>query len=779
MKTLLIIDSHALIHRLFHALPPLTSKDGQPAGALYGLASTLLKIFRESPPDYVAAAFDRPEPTFRKQLFEDYKIQRPKASDELVHQIIKSRELIKDFGVPIFEKAGFEADDLIGALAEKFKKEKNLRIMIMTGDLDTLQLVEGDKVVVKTLKKGISETVVYDESAVLERYGLPPSLLTDYKGLVGDTSDNIPGVPGIGPKTASYLINKFGTLEGIYKKIDLKEEKLTDKDKKLFEKLSQHKKTALLAKKLATIDRLAKITANLEDLKYDKLPADKLKNIFEELGFQSLTKRLPSEEKAVEEGILPANFGFDLKERLKSGEKVEKPFFDIGIAAWLVDSSLRDYSPETLARVFLKKEFKNKEDLNRSLAGFLLAKLKEYELEKIFYEIEMPLVGILADMEKIGVRIDADILRGLKKEIDLVIKKIEAEVYKEAGEVFNLNSPKQVLEVLNRRYKLKLKSTAAEKLEIIKDNCRAAELILQYREHFKIKSTYVEPLMRLVGKDDRLRTTFNQTGTATGRLSSSEPNLQNIPQVSEWTPKLRSAFLADKGFKLASFDYSQIELRILASVSGDKKLKEAFLKDQDIHRLTASQVFNLSIEKVTPEMRRVAKTLNFGVVYGMGSDAFAKQSGLKKDEAKRFIEEYFSDFPGVKKWQEEIKKQAGTFGYVTNLNGRRRWLFEIQSFNPRLRSEAERAAVNMPIQSLSADIIKLAMIKVNKLIKEKGWVSEVRLLLSIHDELIFEISEKTLKEAIIEIQKAMESVFQLSVPLKVDFAAGNNWSELK
>lgn len=778
MKTLLIIDSHALIHRLFHALPPLTTKDGQPAGALYGLASTMLKIFREEPPDYVAAAFDRPEPTFRKQLFDEYKIQRPKASDELVYQIVKSRELIEDFGISIFEKPGFEADDLIGALTEKFKKEKDLRIMIMTGDLDTLQLVEDDKVVVKTLKKGISETVIYNESAVRERYGLPPSLLTDYKGLVGDASDNIPGVSGIGPKTATYLINKFGSLEEIYKKIDSKNEKLIDKDRKIFEKLIKHKKTALLAKKLATIDRAAPIAASLNNLKYDKLPSDRLKEVFEGLGFQSLIKRLPSEE-AVKEGVLPERFGFNFKEALKSGKKIQEPFLDIGIAAWLVDSSLKDYSPEVLTKVFLKKDFIESPELVRSLAKFLSAKLKEYNLEKLYYEMEMPLIGILAEMEKRGIKVDSSIFKNLKKEIDLVIEKLEKEIYKETGEVFNLNSPKQVLETLNKRYKLKLKSTGAEKLEVIKESCPAASLILQYREHFKIKSTYVEPLTRLVSEDGRLRTTFNQTGTATGRLSSSDPNLQNIPQVSEWTPKLRSAFLADEGFKLASFDYSQIELRILASVSGDKKLKEAFLEDQDIHKLTASQVFNLPIEKVTAEMRRVAKTLNFGVVYGMGSDAFAKQSGLKKDEAKRFIEEYFSDFPGVKKWQEEVKQQARTFGFITNLNGRRRWLFEIQSFNPRLRSEAERAAVNMPVQSLSADIIKLAMIKTDELIKKRGWVSEVRLLLSIHDELIFEISEKALKEAIIEIQKVMESVFQLTVPLRVDFAVGSNWSELK
>lgn len=793
MKTLLIIDANALIHRSFHALPPFTNAEGMAVGALYGLANAFLKILREEPPDYAAAAFDRPEPTFRKKIFKEYKAHRPPAPNDLISQIIEAHNLFQEFGIKIFEQPGLEADDLIGILSEKFKNEPDVKIVILTGDLDALQLVVGDKVVVKTLRKGVSDIVVYNEAAVKERYDLFPDQLVDYKSMVGDQSDNIPGVPGIGPKTASRLINKFGTLEGIFERAEKNIESATVSEKKLLDKLLFYKEQAILAKKLASIERRGDIAVELKDLEYQKPTSEKLKQYFQKLGFQSLITRLEKEEKLNKPEVLedaaafdsaPLNglVGFNLKGQLKSGGMSENngQFFDLGIAAWLIDSDLKDYSPANLAKKFLKKEINEETEIIKQLAPVLSKKLAGYGLEKIFREIEMFLIPVLADMENFGIKIDKDILRGLSSEIDREINLLEEKIYLAAGERFNLNSPKQALDVLNRRLNLKLASTAAEKLENLKEKNPIIGLLLSYRENFKIKSTYIDPILNLTGKDNRLRTTFNQTGTATGRLSSSEPNLQNIPQESKWAGRLRSAFVAEEGFKLASFDYSQLELRILASVSNDEKMIEAFRQNQDIHKLTAAQVFNTPLEKVTSEMRRLGKTLNFGVVYGMGADAFSRGSGLKKEEARRFINEYFADFPEIKIWQEKTLEQARTFGYVAARTGRRRWLLNIQDFNPRVRAEAERVAVNMPIQGAGADIIKLAMIKtVEFLKKEKLCPEKARLLLSIHDELLFEIADGILKETAVEIKKIMESVYDLSLPLIVSYACGRGWNELK
>lgn len=793
MKTLLIIDANALIHRSFHALPPFTNAEGMAVGALYGLANAFLKILREEPPDYAAAAFDRPEPTFRKKIFKEYKAHRPPAPNDLISQIIEAHNLFQEFGIKIFEQPGLEADDLIGILSEKFKNKPDIKIVILTGDLDVLQLVVGDTVVVKTLRKGVSDIVVYNEAAVKERYDLFPDQLVDYKSLVGDQSDNIPGVPGIGPKTASRLINKFGALEDILKRAEKNTDSAIASEKKLLDKLLIYKEQAILAKKLASIERRGDIVVELEDLEYQKPTFEKLKHYFQKLGFQSLIVRLEKEQKLNQSEVLEdlavadlTSFnglaGFNLKDLLKSSGTSENggQLFDLGIAAWLIDSDLKDYSPANLAKKFLKKEISEETEIVKHLAPVLRKSLAEYGLEKIFGEIEMPLIPVLADMEIAGIKIDKDILRGLSAEIDREINLLQEKIYLAAGERFNLNSPKQALDVLNRHFNLKLNSTAAEKLENLKEKLPLAGLILDYRENFKIKSTYIEPILNLTSKDNRLRTTFNQTGTVTGRLSSSEPNLQNIPQQSKWASRLRSAFTTKDGFYLASFDYSQLELRILASVSNDEKMIKAFRQNQDIHKLTAAQVFNMPLEKVTNEMRRLGKTLNFGVVYGMGADAFARSSGLKKDEARRFINEYFADFPEIKIWQEKTLEQARTFGYVTAKTGRRRWLLNIQDFNSRVRAEAERVAVNMPIQGAGADIIKLAMIRTTGFLKkEKLWPEKARLLLSIHDELLFEIADGILKETTAEIKKIMDSVYDLGLPLIVSYACGRSWNELK
>ena len=482
--------------------------------------------------------------------------------------------------------------------------------------------------------------------------------------------------------------------------------------------------------------------------------------------------------------------GFDLKSLIKELKKEDLglagPIFDLKIAGWLLDPDQKDYSPEALSRRFLRRWAPESPELFSSLFDFLDKKIKEFELVKVFEEIEMPLVKVLAGMEERGIRVDKSVLTGLSRELAAEIKNLEEKIYKSAGSVFNLNSPKQLAEVLFEKLKIgqgpapgqarygasKKRSTEAQYLESLREKHPIVGLVLGYRELFKIKSGFVDPIIDYLGSDNRLRTTFNQVGTATGRLSSEKPNVQNIPIGTAWASKLRMAFEAAPGFSLAAFDYSQIELRILASVVKDKKLKKAFFDDQDIHKLTAGNVFNVNLDKVTPAMRQLGKTLNFGIIYGIGADAFARTAGLSRGEARDFIDEYFSDFPKVRIWQEEVKEQARTLGFVKNLNGRRRLFLEMASPASRYQHEEERAAINMPIQSLAADIIKMAMIKTFSL------GDGVNLLLSIHDELLFEIKDDILNKTADLIKKTMEGVFKLDVPLKVDVKIGKNWGEL-
>ena len=811
MKTLLLIDANSLIHRSFHALPPFTTPSGEPSGALYGLSSILLKIIKEKKPDYWAAAFDRPEPTFRKEIFKDYKIQRPKAPDELISQIIKARELLGKFGIKFFEQPGFEADDLIAALVKHFKPEKDLKIVILTGDLDTLQLVDDGKVAVETPKRGISETIVYDKKAVRERYSLDPEQLPDYKGLVGDSSDNIPGVLGIGPKTASRLLSEYYSLENLYQSLKAKEIKdFPKKDQKLFQKLLDCEEQALFCKKLVLLNQNIELSVSIEELAYQD-SGGSLLDYFSQLGFKSLVARIagqqfaaeavPSEQADIlfltnkEEAIREKQelsssklkVGFDLKPLVKELKKdnfeLVGPFFDLKIAGWLIDPDQKDCSLEALNRRFFRRLIQEPKELFPPLFNYLEKKLQEFELTKVFEEVEMPLIGVLADMESLGIKVNKSILINLDQELAAEIKILEEKIYQLAGLVFNLNSPKQLAEVLFEKLKIghnKKHSTEAQYLNFLKQEHPIIDFVLEYREAFKIKSGFVVPIIDYLGDGARLHTTFNQTGTATGRLSSEKPNLQNIPSGLRWGAILRRSFEAEPGFSLAAFDYSQIELRILASISGDEKLQKAFFENQDIHKLTASQVFNVHLDEVTPVMRQLGKTLNFGVVYGMGADAFARTAGLSREKAENFIEEYFSDFSGVKTWQEEMRAQARDLGYVKNLNGRRRWFLGMASPSmpagrqvSYLQFESERAAINMPVQGLAADIIKMAMIKTSQL------GNGVHLLLSIHDELLFEIKDDILEETAELIKKIMEEIFKLEVPLKIDVKIGKNWGELK
>lgn len=820
MKKLFLIDANSIIYRCFYALPELTTPVGEAIQAIYGLASVLLKIIKEDPPDYAAAAFDRKEKTFRAEAFEQYKAQRPPVPPELVSQIEKSYELFKMFNIPTFDLAGFEADDIIGTLAEKFKKEEGLEVIILSGDLDNLQLVDKN-VFVRTFLKGISETVLYDEKKVVERYGLQPEQLSDYKGLVGDPSDNIPGVPGIGPKTALPIIKTYGTLANFYKKIENVKIPETPKsrEEKIYKKLLTFKEHAIRSRDLALIRRDVPLEVqSLDELRWTKPDAAKLREYFNSLGFKTLAGRvgdgtignggssrapentifLEDADAALErgkailedEGILKVSFGIKdiLKAMRAKNISLKPPYFDLGIAYWLIDPDAKKYDHVSLAKRFLRKEAGREDWI--ALFNFARRKLKEYELEHLFTSLEMPFIEVLADMEMRGIKVDVVYLKNLSREAGTAIRHFEDEVWRMAGVKFNLNSPQQVAEVLFKKLGISAKgvkktrkgkiSTSFENLELIKDTNPVIPAILKYREVFKLKSTYIDPLLRLAGDDGRVRTTYLQTGTATGRLSSQEPNLQNIPAGSDWADKLRHAFVSEEGFSLISFDYSQIELRILASVSGDKKMMEIFRRGEDIHTSTAANIFNVSPDKVSPSMRRIAKTLNFGIIYGMGAVSFSAASGLNREKAQHFIEEYFKDFPEVKRWQEQVKEEAKTFGFVKNLNGRRRWLFNIVSGNRGMAAESERAAINMPIQSLDADIMKMAMLRIHEAVKKRKLPAEkVRMILTIHDELLFEIGDDMIEKAIPVIRDIMESAYTLAVPLKVDVVSGKMWSALK
>lgn len=757
MKNLLLIDANSLIHRAFHALPPLTTPDGQPIGAIYGLAGTLLKILGSNPPDYIAACFDRPEPTFRKEMFSDYKAHRPATAEELISQIVKARELFEKFNIPIFEKSGYEADDLIGSLVNIFKNQPDLKITILTGDLDTLQLITNDRIIVQTFKKGVNDIIVYNEKAVIERYGFKPKHLPDYKGLAGDSSDNIPGVKGVGPKTAAKILSQYKTLENFFQKLE-KEPK-----NPLRSKFLPFKEIALFSKKLATIDASIPLATTLEKLKYSGLPEEKLIKYFSELGFQSLINRLSRQSVQPSTNTPP----------------------ELSIAGWLLDPDQKDLSFAALGRRFLHKESFSIEEL----INFINQKIDEYGLRFVFEKIELPLIPILKEMGKTGIKINAQKLNDLKKQAQTELDKLAKKIYESGETVFNINSPKQVSKIIFQKLNLKTvknkktgtgqQSTAEQVLFELKNEHPLIPLLLEYRETFKIKSTYLDPLTKLIASDGRLHTHFVQTGTATGRLSSEKPNLQNIPQSSKWAQPLRNVFEAEKGWRLVSFDYSQIELRILAHESQDPKLKEAFFNNLDVHQLTASQIFGVSLDKVTPTMRRMAKTLNFGIIYGMGTKAFAEQSGLNKTDAQKFIKEYFQDFPQIKIWQEKIKAEARTFGFVKNANGRRRWFLQILSGNTRAQAEAERAAINMAIQSLGADIIKMAMIKTSDIIKERGWQEKVKLILSIHDELLFEIRDDMVNLITPVLKESMEKIYKLDVPLKVEIKQGLTWGNLE
>lgn len=856
MKRVVLIDSHAIIHRAYHALPPLTSPKGEVVNAVYGFAAILLRMIRELKPDYIAAAFDTAAPTFRHAAYERYKAQRAGTPDDLASQFAKVRELLGAFGIPIFEKEGFEADDIIGTLVKKLEKEKGIEMIIVTGDLDMLQLVS-KKVKVSRMKTGISESVLYDEAMVKERYGIAPSQFVDFKGLRGDPSDNIAGVKGIGEKGALDLIKNFGSIEGVYAALKKKSARISPS---IQAKLLAGEEDAKISKDLSTIQTNAPISFLLNDIQWrgrEKKEAVRL--LFQKFGFSSLVRRLDGEEipkktrKKPESASLfdiPASHVMNesmLRDRLKKlPEKIgiiataKNPvlLFPDGAAAEIDENTLRKKE----ARVFFQKKIpkyvfdakslihffrKYNISLEEIVCDVLLAacvtgmardisyeaiaarelsgcggydrffdvvaalerRMDEIRATRIVEEIELPLMPILADMEERGILINAAFLKKLGKIIDKKLEKLTKEIYTDAGEKFNINSARQLSSILFEKLGLKtdrLKKTAKggvvstreSELVKLKGAHPMIEKVLSFRELMKLKTTYIDSLPHLVARDGRLHTTFHQAGTATGRLSSSDPNLQNIPIMSEYGREIRKAFVADEGFLLASLDYSQIELRVAAHIANDEKMIAAFRAGRDIHSLTASEVYNVPLDKVTSDLRRAAKTLNFGVLYGMGPRAFAESTGMPYADAQKFIREYFRDFSGIKKYIEDTKTFAIENGYVETLYGRRRYIPEIVSSNWQSRREAERMAVNHPIQgTATGDIIKIAMIRVDEWIKKEKLEDDVRLLLQVHDELVFEIKESLVKKITPRLKEIMEHVAELKVPLVVDVKIGKNWGE--
>ena len=733
-KRLVIIDSNSLIHRAYHALPPLKTRKGELVNAVYGFCLIFLKALKELEPDFVAATFDLPGPTFRHKEFKEYKAKRPPAPQELYQQFSKVKEVLGAFKVPVFEKQGFEADDLIGTIATVAPQKQifpKLEIIILSGDLDTLQLIN-PQTKVYTMRKGIKDTVLYDLEKVKERYqGVSASQLSDLKGLKGDPSDNIPGVTGIGEKTAIQLIKEFGTLENLYRELEEETEKSRQIKENIRKKLKEYKEQAFISKALVQIRCNVPIDFKLKDCQFGRYEPGKVAEVFKNFEFYTLLNRLSSS--SAETPLKQKT----LIEEENEEEKIEKLYQE---------------------RVFSKK----------------------------IYQLEKTLVPVVKKMMEYGIKIDLEALEELSKNLDDRCQNLISKIHEVSGSSFNINSPKLLSEVLFEKLKISTSnlkktpggviSTASQELEKLKDAHPIVNLILEYRKLFKLKSGFVEPLPKMAEpKDGRIHPRFHQIGTVTGRMSCSNPNLQNIPIKGEIGKGIRKCFVAEKDFKFVSADYSQMELRIAASVADDKKMREIFQKGEDIHQLTASQIYQLPLEKITEEMREFAKTLNFGVLYGMGVRGFAQRTGISQTRAKEFIDQYFKKFQGIEKYVRDSLQKARKLGYVETLFGRKRFLSEINSIDHRLKAQAERMAINFRIQGTAADIIKMAMVEIER----QGILDDdCRMILQIHDELLFEVKESKIKEVVPRIKKIMENVVKLKVPLKADLKVGENWLEL-
>jgi DNA polymerase-1 len=902
---LVLFDGNAIVHRAFHAFEKtrtLTSRTGEIVSAVFGFAQMLIKATTDLKPTHWAIAFDKAAPTFRHLMFDEYKAQRPKTPDELVGQLGRVRQLVDAFHIPVFEIDGFEADDVLGTLSCQ-ASEQGLETVIVTGDADTMQLVSPNVGVLYPKPRGsFSDTALYDEQMVAEKYGVKPDNIADLKALVGDPSDNIPGVRGIGDKTAVKLIQQFGPIEEIYTHLDQVE------PERIRQILRESEETARQSKRLATIVTDVPVKLDLDQCQVSRYEHDKVTELFRELGFTSLLPRLAEMNRAAPEaptiqrkppslreyrvvntspdldemlGRLSSagTFSFDLEStgldpmsaeivgfsfspapgeayyvpvghvgwgqteqlsiadvinRLKplmedarlatvahnanydmtllaeNGMMVSNLTFDSMIAGYLLSEkslSLKALAFERMGvemtpiteligtgakqlnmsqvEVARVADYASADaDMTFQLTGLLDAELRKEGLWSLFADVEMPLIPVLIHMQRAGVALDTDRLRQMSQRLGDQLRKLEGSIYSHVGHQFNINSPQQLAAILFQELKLPGRrrggsyTTGAEVLEELRGVHPVIAPILEFRQLSKLKSTYIDALPGLINrKTGRVHTSFNQTRTSTGRLSSTDPNLQNIPVRGELGREIRLAFVAPAGTWMMSADYSQIDLRSLAHLSQDEGLLDAFRHDEDVHAATASRLFNVPPLLVTPDMRRVAKTVNFGVIYGMSEYGLEQATELSREEAAQFIIAYFDKYPGVRNYLDETKRLARERGWVQTLLGHRRSIPEINSPNRQVRQAAERMAINMPVQGTSADIIKVAMINLYHEMQTRQLKS--RMLLQVHDELLFEVPEDEIAEMRELVPRIMSTAIELNVPVKVEAKLGRNWGELK
>lgn len=785
-KRLVILDTHAILHRAYHALPDFSSSKGEPTGGLYGLLSMLVKIINDLRPDYIVAAIDLPGPTFRDAVYKEYKGTRQKIDDALVMQLKRAPDVLEAFGVPVYAAKAFEADDVIGTIVELVKNlpagrqgKNQIEVIIASGDKDALQLIDGKRVQVFTLGKGLNDTVLYDEAAVQARYGFGPDAIADLKGIAGDPSDNIKGVPGVGEGSALKLLQKYASIQGVFAAI--KKEGVehvaahTGVQKRFVELVSKNKKEAEFSKLLATIRRDAPVAFKLPKNTWrEGADTKRVLGMLAEFEFRGLVPRVRTILGASEvEMPTPVAPGEGLFQTSVAPER----FHRAQVAVSVLDSTIAEPSMEDIFRMGKADKF------DEALKN-LEKQIKEKELEFVYKKIELPLGPVLRRMEKRGVEVDKEFLKKLSVEYTKELDTIAKRIYKHAGGEFNVSSPKQLGEVLFDKLGLATKkktaggqrSTRESELQKLVGEHPIIEDILAYRELSKLLGTYIDALPALLDKHNRVHTRYVQIGAATGRMASLDPNLQNIPIKSELGRRIRHAFVASAGMQLVSFDYSQVELRLAAILSGDKVLIEIFKNGRDIHTEVAARVFGKDSTLDAYEQRRRAKVINFGILYGMGVNALQQSLSTSRKEAQEFYNQYFETFPRLAEYLEELKGHAARKGYTETLFGRRRYFDGIKSAIPYVRASAERMAINAPLQGTSADIIKLAMIEIDRILPDI-------LLLQVHDELVFEIKKGKVEEYATQIKKSMEAVVpeekRRGVPIVVEGKAGPNWGEMK
>lgn len=746
----------------------------------------LTRIIADLKPDYIVAAFDLPKPTYRHIAFEAYKAHRPKTEDDLVSQIERSREVLEAFGIPLYECEGFEADDVIGTVVREMKPHKDVDLIIASGDMDTMQLVDDARVRVYTLKKGLNDTILYDEVAVRERFGFGPEYIPDYKGLRGDPSDNIPGVKGIGEKTATTLIATFGSLEKVYEALKKHPEKVTEAGVKagMIEKLLEQEENAKFSKMLAEIRTDAPIDFTLPQKEWHESvrPIQTL-DMVAEFEFRSLLPRVRALFKDAPKESLhsEATLGFEEESSVPSED-----LLPVALAAWVLDSNVTEPSLDDVYRLGRSRDF-------AEAKKHILAELEKNNLSFVYEKIELPLMPVLRAMEERGVCIDKAFLLELSKRYHKDLDALAARIFTAAGKEFNVNSPKQLGDVLFDTLGLATKnqkktatgqrSTRESELEKMRDLHPIIGDILQYRELQKLLSTYIDTIPTLLDSENRLHTSYIQAGTTTGRLASQNPNLQNIPIKTDLGRAIRHAFVPSEGMELVSFDYSQIELRIAAFLSGDEGLRDIFVQGRDVHSEVAARVFGVDPKDVTYEQRRRAKVINFGILYGMGVNALRESLGTTRTEAQEFYNQYFEAFPRLASYLDETKADAARLGYTTTHFGRRRYFEGIKSPIPYVRASAERMAINAPIQGTQSDIVKLAMVEISQWLHKETHDADAHLLLQVHDELVFEIKAHKVQACAKEIRRIMENVMpehdRKGIPLPVEGKVGDNWGDMQ